>query len=55
VLRFWKVLDRTDLGPVGEQARTELADFLVGLDARASKFVERREQQRARAEQRGTA
>ena len=49
VLRFWKVFDRTGLGPVGEQARTELADFLTGLDIRASRFVEARERQRARA------
>jgi acyl-[acyl-carrier-protein] desaturase len=49
VLRFWKVFDRTGLGPVGEQARTELADFVADLDVRASRFVEKREQQRARA------
>src|ERR671932_228192 len=32
VLRAWKVFDRTDLGPAGEQAREELAAFLAGLD-----------------------
>ena len=52
VLRFWKVFDRSDLGPVGEQARTELATFLTGLDTRASRFVESRERQRARAAER---
>ena len=55
VLRFWKVFDRTGLGPDGERARTELADFLAGLDARATRFVEQREKQRARAEQRRSA
>jgi acyl-[acyl-carrier-protein] desaturase len=49
VLRAWKVFDRTDLGPEGEKAREELAQFLAGLDAQASRFVEMRERQRARA------
>ena len=52
VLKFWKVFDRTDLGPVGEQARAELADFVADLDTRAGRFVEKREAQRARAAQR---
>jgi acyl-[acyl-carrier-protein] desaturase len=46
VLRHWRVFERTDLGPAGEQAREELAEFLADLDARATRFVERREQQR---------
>jgi acyl-[acyl-carrier-protein] desaturase len=49
VLRAWKVFERTDFGPEGEQARTELAEFLTGLDAQATKFVESRERARARA------
>ena len=49
VLRYWKVFERTDLGADGEQAREELAAFLAGLDARASRFVEQRERSRARA------
>ena len=53
ILRFWKVFDRTDFGPVGEQAREELAQFLVGLDAQATKFVESRERMRARIAARG--
>ena len=53
ILRFWKVFDRTDLGPVGEQAREELAQFLVGLDAQATKFVESRDRLRARVAARG--
>jgi acyl-[acyl-carrier-protein] desaturase len=49
VLKFWRVFDRTDLGPVGEQAREELAVFMAGLDARATRFVEQRERTRAKA------
>jgi acyl-[acyl-carrier-protein] desaturase len=49
VLRAWKVFDRTDFGPAGEKAREELAEFLVGLDAQATRFVESRERSRARA------
>jgi acyl-[acyl-carrier-protein] desaturase len=48
VLRAWKVFDRTDLGPEGEKAREELAVFLEGLDAQATRFVEMRERSRAR-------
>jgi acyl-[acyl-carrier-protein] desaturase len=48
ILRHWDVFDRTDLGAVGEQARTELAAFLEGLDAQATRFVERRAENRAR-------
>ena len=53
ILRFWKVFDRTDLGPVGEQAREELAQFLAGLDAQATRFVESRDRARARMAARG--
>ncbi len=53
VLRFWKIFDRTDFGPRGEQAREELAEFLAGLDAQASRFVERREASRERAAAKG--
>jgi acyl-[acyl-carrier-protein] desaturase len=53
ILRFWKVFDRTDFGPAGEQAREELAQFLAGLDAQATKFVESRERMRARMAARG--
>ena len=49
VLRAWKVFDRTDLGPAGEKAREELAVFLEGLDAQATRFVESRERARARS------
>ena len=53
VLRTWKVFERTDFGPEGEQAREELAEFLAGLDAQATKFVESRERMRARVAARG--
>lgn len=49
VLRFWKVFDRDDLGPAGEQAREELAAFVAALDTQASRFVEKRDRQRERA------
>ncbi|MDT4892257.1 MAG: acyl-[acyl-carrier-protein] desaturase [Pseudonocardiales bacterium] len=48
VLRFWKIFTRTDLGADGELAREELAEFLTGLDAAASRFVDQRERLRAR-------
>ena len=37
-----------DLGPEGQQAREELGTFLEALDAQATKFVDRREENRAR-------
>jgi acyl-[acyl-carrier-protein] desaturase len=49
ILRKWQVFERTDFGAVGEQAREELAAFLAGLDAQATRFVESRERSRARA------
>jgi acyl-[acyl-carrier-protein] desaturase len=48
ILRKWRVFERSDFGPVGEQAREELATFLAGLDAQATRFVESRERARAR-------
>lgn len=52
VLRFWNVFTREDLGPAGEQARQELADFMTALDAQATRFVEQRDRQRARQAER---
>jgi acyl-[acyl-carrier-protein] desaturase len=52
VLRAWDVFERTNLGPAGEKAREELAEFMVGLDAQATRFVESRERMRARAQAR---
>ncbi|MGI5170265.1 acyl-ACP desaturase [Spirillospora sp. CA-253888] len=48
VLRQWKVFDRTDLSGDGETAREELAGFLEGLDAAATRFEARRQERRAR-------
>ena len=48
ILRKWKVFERTDLGAVGEQAREQLGEFLAGLDAQATRFVDSRERKRAR-------
>jgi acyl-[acyl-carrier-protein] desaturase len=53
VLRAWKVFERTDFGPEGEKAREELAQFLTGLDAQATRFVESREKARARSAAKG--
>ncbi|MFD5087502.1 acyl-ACP desaturase [Kitasatospora sp. NPDC058406] len=58
LLRSLKVLELTGLGPAGEQARERLAGYLEHLDARASRFVERRDRAldvRARREQAATA
>jgi acyl-[acyl-carrier-protein] desaturase len=48
VLKYWKIFDRSDFGPEGEQAREELSAFLGTLDAQATRFVEQRERLRAR-------
>ena len=45
----------TDFGPEGEQAREELAAFLAGLDAQATRFVEQREKLRDRQAARARA
>jgi acyl-[acyl-carrier-protein] desaturase len=47
VLRFWKIFTRDDFGPEGERARDELAEFMSALDVQASRFVEKRDRQRA--------
>jgi acyl-[acyl-carrier-protein] desaturase len=49
VLRHWRVFDRDDFGPRAEQARDQLAAFLTELDARATRFVEKRDRTRATA------
>jgi acyl-[acyl-carrier-protein] desaturase len=43
ILRQLRIFDRTDLGPAGEQARQELADYLAGVDKAATRFTERRD------------
>ena len=49
ILKFWSVFDRADFGQEGERARDELGKFLEGLDDQATKFVDRRAENRARA------
>ena len=41
VLRFWRIFDRDDFGPDGQQARTELARFLELVDERARFYEEK--------------
>ena len=53
VLRAWKVWD-LELGPEGEKARLQMADFLARLDATAGRFEDKREAHRARAAARAT-
>jgi acyl-[acyl-carrier-protein] desaturase len=48
VLRQLRVLERDDLSGEGEKAREELAEFLFGLDAQATRFIEKRDAMRAR-------
>jgi acyl-[acyl-carrier-protein] desaturase len=48
VLRHWDIFGRSGLGTTGEQAREDLGSFLAELDARASAFVDRRAERRAR-------
>ncbi|MEV0162147.1 acyl-ACP desaturase [Nonomuraea fuscirosea] len=53
VLRQWSVFDKSGLDAEGEKAREELSTFLARTEATAAKFVERREERRARAAARG--
>jgi acyl-[acyl-carrier-protein] desaturase len=53
VLRQWAVFDKTGLDAEGEKAREELSAFLDKTDATAARFVERREERRARIAARG--
>ena len=48
MLRNVRALERTDLGPAGEQAREELAGVLDALDVAASRFEEKRDAHQAR-------
>ncbi|MFC7574929.1 acyl-ACP desaturase [Klenkia terrae] len=52
ILRHWKVFEREGFGPEGEKAREDLAQFMVGLDAQATKFVESRQRMRDRLQAR---
>ncbi|HET8718577.1 MAG TPA: acyl-ACP desaturase [Nocardioidaceae bacterium] len=48
VLRFWNVFDVEGLDAEGEQARTELADFLEELEKQALRFEDKRDVLKAR-------
>jgi acyl-[acyl-carrier-protein] desaturase len=48
VLRFWKVFELDGLSAEGEAARTELADFMDGLEKQALRFEDKRDMLRAR-------
>jgi acyl-[acyl-carrier-protein] desaturase len=48
VLRKWRVFERDDFGPAGEEARAELEAFLTGLDDQARRFEEKRDALKAR-------
>ena len=43
VLRFWRIFERSDFGPEGEKARTELTQFLAAVDERAKYYEEKAE------------
>jgi acyl-[acyl-carrier-protein] desaturase len=48
VLRFWKVFEIEGLDAEGEQARTELAEFMDSLEAQAQRFEEKRDKLKER-------
>ncbi|HEU4331302.1 MAG TPA: acyl-ACP desaturase, partial [Lapillicoccus sp.] len=48
VLRFWKVDELEGLSQEGEQARSELATFMDGLDKQAARFEDKRDTMKAR-------
>jgi acyl-[acyl-carrier-protein] desaturase len=48
VLRFWNVFEIEGLDAEGEQARTELADFMAELDKQALRFEDKRDALKAR-------
>jgi len=50
VLRHLGAMERTDLTDDGQRARDELAAFLADLDRAATRFTERRDSARARAQ-----
>jgi len=53
VLRAWGVWDLEDLDAEGEKAREELATFLAGLDATATRFEDKRATHRDKLAARG--
>ncbi|WP_328356985.1 acyl-ACP desaturase [Mycobacterium sp. NBC_00419] len=47
-LRKWRLFERTDFSPVGEQRRDELADYLATFQGQVQKFEEQRDRLLAR-------
>jgi acyl-[acyl-carrier-protein] desaturase len=54
VLRFWNVFEIEGLDAAGEQARTELADFMAELEKQALRFEDKRDALKARMEARAS-
>jgi acyl-[acyl-carrier-protein] desaturase len=48
ILRKWRIFEREDFGPVGEQAREELALLMSDMDTAAGRFEEKRDALKAR-------
>ena len=49
ILRFWRVFERSDIGPEGEQARETLVKFLAAVDERAKYYEEKAAARAARS------
>ena len=54
-LRKWRIFERTDFTPVGEERRERLADYLTKLEGQVLKFEEQRDRLLARAAKREEA
>jgi acyl-[acyl-carrier-protein] desaturase len=54
VLRFWNVFEIEGLDAAGEQARTELADFMAELEKQALRFEDKRDALKTRMEARAS-
>jgi acyl-[acyl-carrier-protein] desaturase len=50
-LREWRIFERTDVSPVGEQRREQLAAYITDLEAQVLKFEEQRDRKLALEEQ----
>jgi len=48
VLRFWKIFEIEGLSAEGESARTDLANFMDGLDKQAARFEDKRDTLKSR-------
>jgi acyl-[acyl-carrier-protein] desaturase len=48
VLRYWKIFELEGLSQEGEAARTELSNFMDGLDKQAARFEDKRDTLKSR-------